>query len=556
MRVSAELRGALLRGQGKTTPRLWTRPLRELTPETSHGFHVIEFAARFLGITLRPWQQWLLIHALELTPDGRYRFRKVIIIVGRQNGKTKLIEVLALWWLFVDSDSFPDHVPADEFLVLGTAQDKDTAKKVWRKVLRRCNPNVLKWPSRFSPAEREAIVPPLVSQSMPPAESNGSEAIILKNGAQYQIAASTSGGARGDSISRAVLDELREQKNWEGWAALSKTLNGTFNSQLWAISSAGDARSVVLKDLRDAAIDALKEWDEYVTRGILSAEEYANDHDTSIGLFEWSAPEGCPLDDPDAYLQSNPSIGYGYEVEALLSDLESGEPEVVTRTEVLCQWVESMVIPFMDGDAWLKATDAPRVDEHGVPVAVGSQIAEDSHMVIGIDTSWNRSMTYVSVAGYRDDGLMHVEIVRMRAGMLWVVPEVQRIAAEQGIKHVAVQSRGCPAADFVQPLKDAGLEVVEIFGTTMLNSAGRLRDRVRDELLRHRGQPILDLAMVNGIAKQLSGIDVWDRAGSVVDVAPAVAVTNAVLGLETTEKAQPVLSAYAVADGEETKDWW
>lgn len=555
MRVSAELRGALLQGQGKTTPRLWTRPLRELTPETSHGFHVIEFAFVWLGITLRPWQKWLLIHALELTPDGRYRFRKVIIIVGRQNGKTKLIEVLALWWLFVDSDSFPEHVPADEFLVLGTAQDKDTAKKVWRKVLRRCNPNVQKWPSRFSPAEREAIVPALVAQAMPPYETNGSEAITLKNGAQYQIAASTSGGGRGDSISRAVMDELREQRNWEGWAALSKTLNGTFNSQLWAISSAGDARSVVLKDLRDAAVAALKEWDEYVTAGLLSAEEYANGHDTSIGLFEWSAPEGCPLDDADAYLQANPSIGHGYEVEALLSDLESGEPESVTRTEVMCQWVESTIEPFMD-PKWSELTDAPLVDGRGQLVDPGSQIAEGSHMTIGIDTSWNRSMTYIAVAGYRDDGLIHVEVVRMRAGMLWVVPEVVRIAKEQGITHVAVQSRGCPAADFVQPLQEAGLEVVEIFGTTMLNSAGRLKDRVRDELLRHRGQPILDMAMANGVAKQLSGMDVWDRAGSVVDVAPAVAVTNAVLALETTEKMQPELSAYALADGEKSQEWW
>lgn len=544
MRVSAELRGALLRGRGKTTPRLWTKPLRELTPETSHGFHVIEFAARFLGITLRPWQKWLLIHALELTPEGRYRFRKVVIIVGRQNGKTKLIEILALWWLFVDSDSFPDHVPADEFLVLGTAQDKDTAKKVWRKVLRRCNPNVQKWPSRFSPAERDAIVPALVGKAMPPAESNGSESIILKNGAQYQIAASTSGGGRGDSISRAVLDELREQRNWEGWAALSKTLNGTFNSQLWAISSAGDARSVVLKDLREAAIAALKEYDEYVTNGIQSLEEYANTHDTSIGLFEWSALEGCPLDDPDAYLQSNPSIGYGYEVEALLSDLESGEPESVTRTEVLCQWVESTIEPYMD-PKWTDLADAPRYDEHGVQVSAGSEIVDGSHMTIGVDTTFvNRAVTYISVAGYRADGLIHVEVVRMRAGMLWAVPEVVRIANEQGITHVAVQSRGCPAADFVQPLKDAGLEVVEIFGTTMLNSAGRLKDRVRDGLIRHRGQPILDMAMKHGVAKQLSGMDIWDGSASVVDVAPARSVTNALLALETTEKPEPPESAY------------
>ena len=555
MRVSAELRGALLQGQGKTTPRLWTKPLRELTPETSHGFHVIEFARVWLGIELRPWQKWLLIHALELMPSGRYRFRKVIVIVGRQNGKTKLIEVLALWWLFVDSDSFPDHVPADEFLVLGTAQDRDTAKKVWRRVLRRCNPDVVKWPSRFSPAARAAIVPALAAQTMHPNTTNGSEAIILDNGAQYQIAASTSGGARGDSISRAVLDELREQRNWEGWAALSKTLNGTFNSQLWAISSAGDYRSVVLKDLRDAAIAALAEWDDWVEKGIQSAEEYANLHDVSIGIFEWSAPEKCALDDPDAYLQSNPSIGYGYEVEALLSDLESGEPEAVTRTEVLCQWVESTEAPFIDSDEWSKCEDAPKVNERGVLVEAGSEIAEDSRMVLGIQTSGDRAATTIAVAGYREDGMIHVEVVAQRARMIWAIEHMVKIREETGINEVVIQSRGCPAVDFIGALRKEtsdrfpeGFTVHELAGTAMTTSAGRLKDRVRDGLIRHRGQPILDVTVANATTKTIGGLPVWDLYDSPVDAAPISAVSNALYGLEAVEGEESQESAYESHD--------
>ena len=39
---------------GRTEPRLWTKPLRELTPETSLGFQVIAFAAEVLGVTLYP----------------------------------------------------------------------------------------------------------------------------------------------------------------------------------------------------------------------------------------------------------------------------------------------------------------------------------------------------------------------------------------------------------------------------------------------------------------------------------------------------------------------
>ncbi|MEF2735647.1 MAG: terminase, partial [Bifidobacterium choerinum] len=80
---------------GITEPRLWTKPLRPLTRETSLGFEVIDFAEQILGIRLYPWQKWLLIHALELLNDGiTYRFRRIIVLVGRQNGKTLLVQVL------------------------------------------------------------------------------------------------------------------------------------------------------------------------------------------------------------------------------------------------------------------------------------------------------------------------------------------------------------------------------------------------------------------------------------------------------------------------------
>ncbi len=545
MRVSSELRVALQRGKGSTTPRLWTRPLRELTPETSHGFHVIEFAATFLGITLRPWQKWLLIHALELTPDGRYRYRKVVIIVGRQNGKTKLIEVLALWWLFVDSDSFPDHVPADEFLVLGTAQDKDTAKKVWKKVLRRCNPNVQKWPGRFSPAARKAIVPALVAQAMPPSESNGSEAIILQNGAQYQIAASTSGGGRGDSLSRVVLDELREQKNWEGWAALSKTLNGTFNSQMWAISSAGDAKSVVLKDIRDAAVAALEEWQRYVEAGIASVEEYANTHDVSIGIFEWSAPDDCKLDDPEAYLQSNPSIGYGYEVDALLSDLESGEPEHVTRTEVLGIWVTAALEPSLNVEAWPALADPPQVDYDGTVTYVGSEISPSSPVILGVDTSADRKRTWIGVAGWREDGLQHLEVIDVVARMTMVAGRVKAIAEEWGIEFVALQARGSWSAELKEPLEKLGLTVIEVSGPALGAGVGKMHDRIDDGTMRHREQEALTQAVKHAVTKKLNDVRVWDRDASPVDIAPLVAVSNAAYGLE----AMPELQSSAYDDG-------
>ena len=86
---------------GSEIPRIFTPPLRELTSETSAGFSVIAFASDILGIELFPWQRWLLIHALELREDGRFRFRYNVVLVARQNGKSLLSVVLALWFMFI-----------------------------------------------------------------------------------------------------------------------------------------------------------------------------------------------------------------------------------------------------------------------------------------------------------------------------------------------------------------------------------------------------------------------------------------------------------------------
>ena len=125
---------------GVTLPRIFTPPLRPLTRETSNGFAVIAFAEIMLHVHLYPWQQWLLVHALELLEDGSYRFRKVIVLVARQNGKTTLMGVLAAWWLFVDSNKHPDRVPPVKFLVVGAAQTLDNAKGPYNPVKEWCNP--------------------------------------------------------------------------------------------------------------------------------------------------------------------------------------------------------------------------------------------------------------------------------------------------------------------------------------------------------------------------------------------------------------------------------
>lgn len=83
---------------GSTMPRIWTRPLVtgppgpcgcgcSLDETTTYGLDVEWFAEHVMKVPLDPWQRWLAIHAGELLPDGRPRFRTILAIVARQQGK-------------------------------------------------------------------------------------------------------------------------------------------------------------------------------------------------------------------------------------------------------------------------------------------------------------------------------------------------------------------------------------------------------------------------------------------------------------------------------------
>lgn len=234
--------GEVIDGEhGVTTPRVYTPPLRELTPETTNGFLVIEFAEKFLHVHLHPWQKWLLIHVLELNPDGSHRFRRVITLVARQNGKTTVMGVLCAWWLFVDSGRHPELSPAWKFLVVGAAQALDNARAPYAAVLNWCNPRPQ------SDEEATLTVPALQKRVQRVNNSHGEEAIVCHNKAQHIVRADKN--IRSKSASRVVFDELREQHTDEGWNAVSQTTKGHLvvaivgHQQRWRLSQRRPAQA-------------------------------------------------------------------------------------------------------------------------------------------------------------------------------------------------------------------------------------------------------------------------------------------------------------------------
>lgn len=319
--------------RGSTTPRISTPPLVTgrkgpcgcgcaLTRKTSYGFDVVDFASEVLQRPLDPWQRWLVIHAGELLPDGRPRFRKVLVLVARQNGKTELLRILALFWLWVDRVR----------LVLGTSTNLDYAREAWDK------------------AVTLAEDTPDLAAEIPPngiRRANGEQTLATVWGGRYKIAASNRKGGRSLTIDRLVMDELREQHDWDAYNAAVPATNAVPDAQVWFISNMGDDRSVVLNALRDQALEGL---------------------DDRMGIFEWSSPEGMAATDPEALAMANPNLGRRIPLDALMgealrAEAAGGEQLASFLTEVHCRRV-SLLNPAIDAEAWDACLDEGNTLDH------------------------------------------------------------------------------------------------------------------------------------------------------------------------------------------------
>lgn len=512
---------------GFTEPRIFTKPLRELTPETSRGFEIISFAENVLGVTLFPWQKWLFVHLGEINPDGTLRFRKALIVCARQQGKTLVAAILAAFFLYVDSARWPDQVHPRNFVVVGAAQKLDIAMKPWTQVRQWGGPN----DPRIGIAHDR--VPLLQAATRMPRTANGETELVTTEGAVYRPR--TFEGARGYSSARLILDELRQQYDYEGWSAIEKSSTAMYDSMLIAFSNAGTHRSVVLKDVRQIAHDSV------------------DDREAQWFVAEWSAHPDARLDDPAAFAQANPSAGYlpAMTIAGLMRAAAEAKNKSVERIEVLCQWVTQNIEPYIEPSEW-KALQRP-------PSQL--RIPQGARTVWGVDTSHDRSTTWVTAAVMTEDGPL-VTARTKRPGNVWAVEYLKDLAAESGHREVALQAQGCPVVELIKPLQDAGLIVHEMDRPTCAVATGRLHDRVRDRELVLTEQPDIDIAIEGGLATKYAENMLWSRERSKpVDIAGLCAQTWALYALEAIEPkprpkapAPPRAAVLAADSGRPTED--
>jgi hypothetical protein len=447
---------------GLTEPRLFTPPLRTLNRRTSKGYELAEFA-EMVGEPLLPWQRWAGIHALETVPGGEFRFRVIVILVGRQNGKSNLKRMISLWRMYMEGTK----------LILGVAQDVSLAREQWQMAMDTINAS-----------------PDLSAEMGQVRRVNGDEWFKASTG-RYKISAATRGAGRGLSIGELNIDELREQRSWDAWSALSKTTMAVPNSQIWCMSNAGDDQSVVLNQLRDAALA---------------------ERDPSICLLEWSAPDDCALDDVQAWRQANPGMGYTVSEAAIRTALAT-DPPAVFRTEVLCQKVDQLE-GAIDFNAWRSCEDPQgTMEPYRKRLAACLDIARDGQHVT------------LAVAARQEDGSVRVEIVKAWSNTDDVRAELPALRGK--IRPVVFGWYPGGPAGALAPLMRQFKEAQELTAGKASEACQGLADLVRTRQVVHPGDPLLD-AHVKGAQKLVSG-DGWrfGRKGSNQHVDAAYAAAGA-----------------------------
>lgn len=446
---------------GRTAPRLSTSATQKITPATSLGFEVIAWAEQTLGWHPLPWQRYWLTHALQLHPDGsgRLLYKRFLLMIGRQSGKSSVISILALWTLSQRRRN-----------VLYSSTTIDTSKE------------------QFELAGGMAEdAPEQFGGTVKLRYSTGQYAIECPNiRVKYKVVSANRRGGRGLSrVGLVAVDELREMDSFDPMAAIESTTLSVDDSLIVMASNAGDRNSVVLNHWRQIGMDG---------------------SDPDLYYAEWSAPDGCELDDVSAIRQANPALGYTIQLRNILALIKG--PASVFRTENLCQTIPSLNAA-VEPAAWDLCSDP-------------QPIKDRTRVALGIDISPDLRHATVVAAVTGTDLRTRVETVAVyesASELRQALPELLRRVKPRAVGWYPSGPASALAAD-LKTIKRGH----EISGPAITSACMALAEQITSGRLAHNGDEMLTTQIL-GAARLRVG-DGWKfgrQGDSPVDAAYAVA---------------------------------
>jgi hypothetical protein len=527
------------------------QPATELIPRVcmvpdyaySSGPEAIEMAAS-AGLDLDPWEQLALILGLGETAEGKWAAFQVALIVARQNGKGAILEALGLWWLF----------GTGELLIGHTAHEYKTAMEAFRRILSLIENTdwMRRKVKKIINTNGEEGIELLPVRKVITGE--GSQAGGQTGGQRMRFLARSKGAGRGFTFRKLVWDEAYALTEEQQEAQLP-TMSAVPNPQVWLTSSpplTSDTGKPLFKARRGAGGPGSTFMDYGAPGSLDKLEEIDLD---SVALALAANPNAPERISEEAMARERVAMGdRGYARERLCiwpPDLEQGFTVISAE-----QW-QAMEDARSGSDEWpapdsMLPHDAAMFSlELGMNVGRKPPTALVGRPCISPDVRPRIGGTVpasIGLASRREDGKVHIELLRSGAGTAWLVGSLVSVHVTTGA--VIVLDPGSPAGSILadlqtalrdhykEPEKDLSEILYLMAARDVAQAFGMIYDAATSPLseprtIVHLPQKELALAVGGADSRPVgsTGGYAWDQRTATVDITGLVAVTNATWGL-------------------------
>ena len=450
-------------------PAQYTRPLSEDFPSDGDRLlQVVDMVYRDMdnpeGLQLDEWQRWLVRAVLERYPDdypdpekaGRLRWRACVITIPRQSGKSLLGAIFGLWGVAMRNGQ-----------TLSLASSAEQARIIYDRVLHTITGSeTLK--KRFKKTtERRGIV-----------SADGLS--------RYDIRPAKESALQGIPLDTVLADELHLWKRGM-WSACILGTSQKADGIVIGITTAGDETSETLIDLYKQG--------QRAANGDPSLERF--------GFFNWTAPDGADILDPESILASNPAVECGrIPLDRVMSDLAT-IPEHEARRYRLNQFITGT------SESWLPSALFHKAVGNGISDLEGSVLS------LSITQKWE----FATIAAAKKDGdtvntELVASLVRPSENELYV--HLTDLYRTHKAKAIVMGSRTAPK--LAHRLKDAGFIVWQLSLGEYASACAQIYSAFETGALRHSNEPLLIAQHSRGVAKHRG--DTWaiSRSDSYGDI--------------------------------------
>jgi hypothetical protein len=463
----------------------------------SHGDEAIDLA-RLAGLDPDEEQQQAIDAMLSYGPGGNWAAAESAIIEARQCGKTtNVMEPVVMYDFWLGT---PDRI-------VWTAHRFKTARQTFENICVYVDtaPVLSRRVSKINKSHGEEFI------ELHPRKDHPGEP-----GARLEFLARESSGGRGLGGKRVVFDEALIL-GAEGMDALVPILSARDNAHLMYGSSAAKTTSTYLHKLvarGRKGDDPQLIWIEYCSPGSWEKPGCA----AGDRCMHQPGTDGCALDDETLWPFANHAVRHtkGNRVSFASIRKERGILSPIGFGRERLGWHEGLALAegVIADELWQKRKDAESA-------AVG-------RVGLAVDASPNSRSAAVGMTGIREDGKRHWQVLRHDAGTGWVIPYFTQLREDLGESwdgRVALDP-SAPAGALITALDDAGFEVVEVGGRTLVQAWGSFKIAVDDDNGCHLGQFTLDQAIRDTATAPSGDVERFSRKKSTGDICPLVAVVE------------------------------